>query len=335
MSMIRIAMDAMGGDNAPLSVVEGAYRALEAEKDIEITLYGSEEAVRPLLTKQNERLHFVATTEVIGMDEAPVMAVRKKADSSLVRAFLSVKNGEADAAVSAGSTGALLAGGMMRVGRIPGIERPSLAPVLPGKNGRFLVIDAGANVDCQPKYLMQFGLMGSVYMKSVLGIEDPKVALLNIGAEAEKGNALTKQAYEMMSKQNVYNFTGNVEARDVPQGDVDVVVTDGFDGNLILKYTEGLSQTLFSMIKEVLMSGVRTKIGALLVKPALSGFKKKLDYREVGGAPLLGCVGAIVKAHGSSNATAMKNAILQARLMVAGGVVEKIKDGLKAISFEE
>ena len=266
------------------------------------------------------------------MDESPMIAVRTKRNSSMVVAASAVRDGSADAMVSAGSTGAVLACGMFKIGRIQGIERPALAPVLPTLDKPFLLIDSGANVDCQPKYLEQFGLMGAVYMRSVQGVENPRVGLVNIGAESEKGNKLTREAYGRMSEQKSYNFVGNAEARDLFTGEFDVVVADGFDGNIILKQTEGLSKAMFKMIKQGLMSSLRAKIGALLVKPALSGLKDKMDYNTVGGAPLLGVNGAVVKAHGASGAQAIENAIAQARQMLLGNVVGKIREGLSGLT---
>ena len=298
-----IALDAMGGDHAPDATVGGAVRALRRFEDISMILTGPKDRIEALLAGADDvrrRIEIVDCDEVITMDEHPMMAVRKKVNSSMVQAMLAVREKRAGAAVSAGSTGALLACGMLRVGRIPGIERPALAPVLPGENGPFLLIDSGANVDCQPKYLTQFGLMGSVYMSVVMGVKEPKVGLVNIGTETEKGNKLTKETFQMMSAQTSYHFAGNCEAREVPTGDFDVVVADGFDGNIILKYTEGIVSVLLGMIKKNLKSSVRTTIGAFLCKPGFRKLKKNLDYNAYGGAPLLGVEGAIVKAHGSS-----------------------------------
>jgi len=266
------------------------------------------------------------------MDGAPMLAVRRKVISSLVQAMMAVRDGRAQAVVSAGSTGAVLAGGMLRIGRIQGIERPALAPILPGLKKPFLLIDCGANVDCQPKYLTQFGLMGSVYMKSVMGVEDPAVGLVNIGVEEEKGNKLTKETYQMMKAQTSYRFAGNCEAREVPSGDFDVVVTDGFVGNVILKYTEGIVGTVTGMLKRRMMETKRTKLGAAMAKPAFRAFKRDMDYNAVGGAPMLGVQGAVVKAHGSSGETAIKNALRQAREMLEGDVVGKIRDGLEGLT---
>lgn len=332
-----IALDAMGGDHAPDAIVKGAIMALRQFSDVRILLAGPKDRLETLIADAsdvNSRIEIIEADEVIGMDESPMIAVRKKVNSSMVQAMLAVREKRAGAMVSAGSTGALLACGMLRLGRIKGIERPALAPVMPGAKGPWLLIDSGANVDCQPKYLVQFGLMGSVYMKNVMGVENPKVGLVNIGAEEEKGNKLTKETFQLMKNQTSYSFAGNCEARDIPTGDFDVVVADGFDGNLILKYTEGLAKAMMTLMKEDLMSSLRTKIGGVLAKPGMRKFKKRLDYNEQGGAPLLGVDGAVVKAHGSSGDTAICNAIRQARTMLEGQVVEKIRDGLKGLSEE-
>jgi len=332
-----IALDAMGGDNAPDAIVRGAIMALRQFGDIRILLAGPKDRLEKLIAEATDvkgRIEIIEADEVIGMDESPMIAVRKKVNSSMVQAMMAVRDKRAGAVVSAGSTGALLACGMLRLGRIKGIERPALAPVMPGVKGGWLLIDSGANVDCQPKYLVQFGLMGSVYMKNVMGVENPRVGLVNIGAEAEKGNKLTKETYQLMEKQTSYNFAGNCEARDIPTGDFDVVVADGFDGNLILKYTEGLAGAMMRLMKEDLMSSLPTKIGAMLSKPGFRKFKKRLDYNEQGGAPLLGVEGAVVKAHGSSGDVAICNAIRQARIMLEGEVVDKIREGLKGLGEE-
>lgn len=333
-----IALDAMGGDNAPDAIVSGAIQALRQFGDIRILLAGPKDRLEKLIADAADvksRIEIIEADEVIGMDEAPMIAVRKKVNSSMVQAMLAVREKRAGAVVSAGSTGALLACGMLRLGRIKGIERPALAPVLPGVKGGWLLIDSGANVDCQPKYLAQFGLMGSVYMENVMGVKNPRVGLVNIGAEEEKGNKLTKETYQLMKNQTSYNFVGNCEARELPTGEFDVVVADGFAGNLILKYTEGLAGAMMKLMKEDLTSSFTTKIGALLSKPGFRKFKKRLDYNEQGGAPLLGVDGAVVKAHGSSGDVAIMNAIRQARTMLEGEVVEKIREGLKGLGEEE
>ena len=332
-----IALDAMGGDHAPDAMVQGAIGALRQFEDVRIELAGPEDRLKALVASAGEvrsRIGIIPADEVIGMDDSPMLAVRKKIRSSMVQAMLAVREGRAGAMVSAGSTGALLACGMLRLGRIPGIERPALAPVLPGVKGPWMLIDCGANVDCQPKYLVQFGLMGSVYMKSVMGVADPRVGLVNIGTEVEKGNRLAKETYEKLRAQTSYRFCGNCEAREIPSGDFDVVVTDGFDGNIILKYTEGLAGAMMSMLKESLMASAGTKLGALLCKPGFRDFKKKMDYNAYGGAPLLGVEGAVVKAHGSSGGEAVQNAIRQARTMLEGRVVEKIREGLSGLGGE-
>ncbi len=339
MSRYRIALDAMGGDNAPDAIVRGALRALKRYKDIDVLLAGPQAKIEALIAGAPEniraRIEILNATEVIEMDEAPMMAVRKKRDASMVVAMNAVREGRAGAVVSAGSTGAVLACGMFKIGRIPGVERPALAPVVPRPKGKLLLIDAGANVDCQAKYLLQFGLMGSVYMAQVMNKPNPRVGLVNIGAEAEKGDRLTHEVYPLMQAQTSYNFTGNVEARNLLSGECDVAVADGFVGNVILKHTEGLAKALFSMIKtELTQTTLRAKIGALLIKPSLKNVSRKLDYNAVGGAPLLGVNGAVVKAHGSSGEEAIENALAQARRMLEGDVVGKIREGLSGLEQE-
>jgi glycerol-3-phosphate acyltransferase PlsX len=332
-----IALDAMGGDHAPDAIVEGAVGALRQFSDIRILLAGPKDRLEGLLASAADvrgRVEIIEADEVIDMHEPPMIAVRKKVNSSMVQAMMAVRDKRAGAMVSAGSTGAVLACGMLRLGRIKGIERPALAPVMPGVKGGWLLIDSGANVDCQPKYLAQFGLMGSVYAKTVMGVENPRVGLVNIGAEEEKGDKLTKEAYQLMKQQTSYNFAGNCEAREIPTGEFNVVVADGFAGNLILKYTEGLASAMMKLMKEDLMGSFTSKIGALLAKPGFRKFKKRMDYNEQGGAPLLGVDGAVVKAHGSSGDKAICNAIRQARTMLEGEVVEKIREGLKGLSEE-
>ena len=335
MSEYVIALDAMGGDQAPDAIVAGAVAALRRFGDIRVLLAGPEERLRGLLADAEDvmdRLGFLPADDVIQMDESPMLAVRKKVNSSMVQAMLAVREGRAGAVVSAGNTGAVLAGGMLRIGRIPGIERPALAPVIPGAKKPFLLIDAGANVDCQPRYLEQFGLMGSVYMRSVMGVQRPAVGLVNIGTEAEKGNKLTKETYQLMQAQTSYYFAGNAEARDIPTGDFDVVVGDGFDGNIILKYTEGIVSAMMGMLKANLMASKVSKVGAALSRPAFRKFKRSMDYNAYGGAPLLGVEGAVVKAHGASGETAIMNALRQARQMLAEDVSGKIREGLKGLS---
>ena len=327
---MRIFVDAMGGDYAPQAPVEGAVEALRRYPNIEITLAGDLEQVEPLLKDCDDvrgRITLLHAPEVITNHESPVMGVRTKKNSATVQGMVQLKEKQADGFVSAGSTGAVLAGGMFRLGRIEGVERPALAPLLPNGKGYFLLIDCGANVDCKPEYLQQFGVMGDAYMKGVMGLEKPRVGLINIGAESEKGNALVKAVYPLM-EQAGYHFIGNVEARDITGDQADVLVCDGFSGNLILKFMEGVSGTLMGMIKKELMADTRSKIGALISKPAFRRVKKAMDYTEVGGAPLLGVRGAVVKAHGSSNAHAFSCAIGQCVKMIDGHVVDIIEKGM-------
>ena len=335
MSEYVIALDAMGGDQAPDAIVAGAVSALRQYSDIRVLLAGPEARLRQLVSDEEDiadRLELLPADDVILMDESPMLAVRKKINSSMVQAMLAVKEGRAGAVVSAGNTGAVLAGGMLRIGRIPGIERPALAPVLPGSKKQFMLIDAGANVDCQPRYLEQFGLMGSVYMQRVMGVDSPAVGLVNIGTEPEKGNKLTKETYELMMAQTSYRFAGYAEARDIPTGEFDVVVADGFDGNIILKYTEGLVGAMMSMLKSNLASSRVSKVGAALARPAFRKFKRSMDYNAYGGAPLLGVEGAVIKAHGASGETAIMNALRQAYTMLSGDVAGKIREGLSGLS---
>jgi len=312
---MKIAVDAMGGDHAPKEIVEGVYAALSQFDDVHILLYGSEEKVTPYL-KEHDRLTFIHTSEKIESDDEPVRAIRRKKDASMVRMAEAVKNGEADACVSAGNTGALMAAGLFIVGRIEGIDRPALAPTLPTIDGQgFVMLDLGANSDAKPEHLVQFGIMGSIYAAKVRGIEHPRVGLLNIGTEETKGNELTKAAFAQLKNAPIH-FVGNVESRDLLMGVADVVVTDGFTGNMVLKTIEGTAAGFFSMLKEVYMSSAKSKISAYLVKDGLRSLKNKMDYTEYGGAALFGLKAPVIKAHGSSNANAVMNAIRQARTMV-------------------
>lgn len=325
--MVHVYLDAMGGDNAPQCVIDGAAEALRADGDLKITLGGPRDQVEKLLVNMEDvraRIAVDDCPEIITNHDAPVMAIRQKKNSAQVKGMLLVRDGGADAFVSAGSTGATLAGGMFRLGRIPGVERPALAPLLPNGKGHFCLIDCGANVDCLPAYLPQFGVMGAAYVKCVLDIASPRVGLVNIGAESEKGNALAKAAYPLMEKAP-FRFVGNVEGRDITADLADVVVCDGFSGNLILKFMEGVAGTLMGIIKKEMMADFRGKLGGLIAKPAFRRVKKTMDYTEVGGAPLLGVQGVVVKAHGSSNAHAIACAIRQAATMKRKGLVDAIE----------
>lgn len=329
---VRVAVDAMGGDLAPAEPVKGAVEALRRRKSLHVTLVGKEELIRAELAKCGEvpedRLAVLDAREVIEMAEPPVNAIRKKKDSSIVKGLKLVREGTCDAFVTAGSTGAALAGGQLLVGRIRGIERPPLAPLMPTAKGPVLLVDCGANMDARASQLVQFAQMGSIYMRNMTGTENPRVALVNVGAEEEKGNALVKEVYPLLKDCEGINFIGNIEARDIPQGAADVVVCDAFVGNVILKLYEGLAGTLIHKIKDALLSTLRSKIGALLIKPALKGMLREFDVTTYGGAPMLGLRGLVVKTHGNSEAVEIRNAIEQCILFkkkdINGQFVEKM-----------
>ena len=309
-----VAVDAMGGDNAPTEIVKGAIDAVNSCEDIKVILVGMEDVVNQELSKyeyNKDKIEVVNATEVIQTEEPPVNAIRRKKDSSIVVAMNLVKNNQADAFVSAGSSGAVLVGGQLIVGRIKGIERPPLAPLIPTKDGVALLIDCGANVDARPSHLVQFAKMGSIYMENIVGVKNPRVAIVNIGAEEEKGNALVKETFPLLKNCPDINFIGSIEARDIPSGYADVIVSEAFVGNVILKLYEGVGNTLIAKVKEGLMSSLRTKIGALLIKPALKKTLKSFQTDEYGGAPLLGLNGLVVKTHGSSKAKEVCNSIIQ------------------------
>ncbi len=327
--MVNVAVDAMGGDNAPGEIVKGAVEALNADRRIKVFLAGREPLIQEELKKYTydpERLEVVHAQEVIETGEPPVMAVRRKKDSSIVKCMYLVKEGECDALVSAGSTGALLVGGQVIVGRIKGVERPPLAPLIPHMDGVSLLLDCGANVDARPGQLLQFAKMGSVYMEHVIGVANPRVGLVNIGVEEEKGNALTKEAYPLLRHCPEINFIGNVEARDIPLGAADVLVCEAFAGNIVLKMLEGVSGALIQKIKAGMMSSLRSKLGAALVKPALKRTLKGFSTEEYGGAPLLGLNGLVVKTHGSSSAVEIRNSILQCIAFKEQNINQKIKE---------
>lgn len=330
--MVRVVVDAMGGDNAPEEIVKGAVQAVNARDDIRVILTGYQDAVSRELAKYTypkERVEVVHTSMVIETAEPPVAAIRSKKDSSIVVGLSMVRRGEADAFVSAGSSGAVLVGGQAIVGRIKGIDRPALAPLIPTKDGVTLLIDCGANVDARSNHLVQFAKMGSIYMENVIGVKKPRVGIVNIGAEEEKGNALVKETFPLLKQCEDINFIGSVEARDIPAGVCDVVVCEAFVGNVILKLYEGVGATMISKIKGSMMENLRTKIGALLIKPALKRTLKTFDASEYGGAPLLGLKGLVVKTHGSSKAVEVEHSIYQCVQFKQQQINEKIKDHIK------
>jgi phosphate acyltransferase len=325
---MKLAIDAMGGDHAPKEIVIGAMKAVETFSDIHITLVGDETKIKEYLTN-SERINILHTTEVILGTDEPVRAVRRKKTASMVLAAQQVADGNADACISAGNTGALMAAGLFVVGRIEGIERPALTPTLPTIGGEgFLLLDVGANVDAKPEHLLQYAIMGSIYWEKVRGTTNPRVGLLNIGTEEKKGNDLTKAAFELLKKANI-NFIGNVEARDLLDGAADVVVTDGFTGNMVLKTVEGTALSMFKMLKTTLMSSVKSKLAAAVLKPEFKVLKNTLDYSEYGGAGLFGLKAPVIKAHGSSNGQAIFSAIRQTREMVEKDVVGLIKKSIE------
>lgn len=329
--LVKVAVDAMGGDNAPVEIIKGAVEAVQEKKDVKVYLVGQEAVVREELAKYSfneEQIEVVNATEIIETAEPPVMAIRKKKDSSLVKAMNLVRNGECHGLVTAGSTGATLVGGQLIVGRLKGIERPPLAPMIPTATGAALLIDCGANVDARPSMLVQFAKMGSIYVENVYGIKSPKVGILNIGAEEEKGNALVKETFPLLKNCPDINFIGSIEARDIPFGYADVIVCEAFAGNVALKTFEGVGSFILKEVKKGLMSSLRSKIGALLIKPALKDTLKKFDLEQYGGAPMLGLKGLVVKTHGSSKSAEIKNSVLQCVTFHEQKINDKIKENL-------
>lgn len=324
---IKVAVDAMGGDYAPLEAVKGAVAAVQEKENVEVLLVGQKEVLEKELaacTYPKDRIQIVPASEVIETGEPPVAAIRGKKDSSIVVGMKLVRKEEADAFVSAGSSGAILVGGQVLIGKGKGVKRAPLAPLTPTAKGVSLLIDCGANVDARPEHLLQFAQMGSIYMEDVVGVKNPRVAIVNIGAEEAKGNALVKETYPLLKACKNINFIGSIEARDIPKGEADVIVTEAFVGNVILKLEEGLASTLIHVIKEGMMSTTRSKIGGLLVKPALKDTLKTFDATEYGGAPLLGLKGLVVKIHGSAKAKETKTAIFQCVTFKEQRINEKI-----------
>lgn len=330
--LYSVCVDAMGGDNAPGEIVKGVVDALNESDKFMVYLTGQEAAIQKELAKYTypvDRVKIVNAEEVIDPNEPPVMAIRKKKDSSIVRGLELVKDGTCDGFVSAGSTGAVLVGGQVIVGRIKGVERPPLAPLIPTVKGVSLLIDCGANVDARSSHLVQFAKMGSIYMSNIVGIKNPRVAIVNIGAEEEKGNALVKETYPLLKACPDINFVGSIEARDIPSGAADVIVCEAFVGNVILKMYEGVAAALVSVIKKGLMTTLRSKIGALLVKKSLKQTLKGFSVEDYGGAPLLGLNGLVIKTHGSSKANEIKNSVLQVVTFKEEKINEKISEKLK------
>ncbi len=330
---VKVALDAMGGDNAPVEVVKGAVEAVNSEGDIIVYLVGKEELVTEELKKytyNKEQIIVVDARDVIETGEPPVMAIRRKKDSSMVKALNLVKEKKADAFVSAGSSGAILVGGQVIVGRIEGVERPPMAPLIPTARGVSLLVDSGANVDSRPSFLVQWAKMGSLYMEHVVGIKNPKVAIVNVGLEEEKGNQLVKETYPLLKECKDINFVGSIEARNIPMGDADVIVCDAFVGNVILKLYEGTASTLIKKIKGSMMSSLKTKIGALLIKKSLKNELKSLDATEYGGAPLIGLNGLVVKTHGNATSKEIRNSVIQCVKFKRENINEKIKASLNA-----
>lgn len=333
---MRIIVDAMGGDNAPEAVVIGAIDAICQDKNLRVVLVGDTDAICKVLAGKkydDDRLEIIDAKDVITNDESPTMAIKTKKESSLVKAFDALNREDADGFVSAGSTGAVLVGAFMKVGRIKGVSRPALAPVLPTLKGNGVVLcDCGANVDCKPVNLQHFALMASAYAEAMLGVQKARVGLLNNGAESHKGNELTQEAYKLLSETKGINFAGNCEARDILSGDYDVVVCDGFNGNIALKSAEGTANTMLKLIKEgVYSGGLSAKIGALLLKPVFKNVKKKMDYNSQGGACFLGVNKIVVKSHGASKSKSITASILQAKSLAEAKVCEKIKRDITSV----
>ena len=327
--MVKVAVDAMGGDNAPGETVKGAVEAINSDRRVKVFLVGREPVIKEELKKYDydeAQLEIVHAEDVIETAEPPVMAIRKKKNYSFVKCMNMVKDGSCDAMVSAGSTGAVLVGGQVIVGRIRGVERPPLAPLIPNAKGVSLLLDCGANVDARASQLLQFAKMGSIYMERVIGVKNPKVGLVNIGVEEEKGNALTKETYPLLQNCPEIHFIGNVEARDIPEGVADVLVCEAFAGNIVLKMLEGVSSVLVGKIKEGMMGSLKSKIGAMLVKPALKKTLKGFSTEEYGGAPLLGLNGLVVKTHGSSKAIEIRHSVLQCIAFKEQNINEIIKE---------
>lgn len=334
---MRVVVDAFGGDNAPFEIIKGASDA-SIEYGTEITLTGNEEKIRQIISDNGLKFHgelkIVNTDDIITMHDDPTSLMKAHSESSMALAFKELAEDRADAFVSAGSTGALVVGGTLMIKRIKGIKRPALAGMIPSPNGHYMLMDMGANAECKPEMLCQFGIMASVYLENVEGRKNPSIGLLNIGTEDSKGGELQKAAYALM-KEAPINFAGNIESREMPKGVCDAVITDGFTGNIALKLIEGSAATLFGLIKSALYKNLKNKLAALVVKNDLKAVKKIMDSTEVGGAPLLGVRKTVIKAHGSSDAKALKNAVRQAVRFTETGVIDKISASVEALTAKE
>ncbi|ADQ14977.1 phosphate acyltransferase PlsX [Halanaerobium hydrogeniformans] len=327
--MYKIAVDVMSGEKAPEELIKGAVNAAKEEADIELTLIGRYDIINQELAKldiDKNRVKIEKADQIINMDEAPIKALKKKKNATVNVGAKLLRSGEIDAFISPGNTGSVMAGSLLRVGRIKGISRPPIAVNFPAKKGSTLVLDNGANTDCSPENILQFALMGQLYAKHIMKIDEPRVALLNIGEEKSKGNNLSKESYELLEKDpRIKNFIGNCEGRDIFEDKCDVLVTDGFVGNVVLKTTEGAASFFVELIKESFESDLRSKLAGLLIKPYLKKVLNKIDYRQYGGAPLLGIKGVVIIAHGSSDATAICNAVKAAKNSVKENIVSLIK----------
>lgn len=325
---MRIGIDAHGGDNAPKAIIEAVKQSI-SKVDSMIVLYGKKDILEKEIEKANldiSLIEIVETKTIVTNEDKPVVAVKKKSDSSMIKGLMDLRKNKIDAFLSAGNTGALLAGSLLRVGRIKGVDRPALVIGFPTSKGMSVLLDAGANAECKSRNLKEFSIMGSIYAEEIIGIKNPSVGLVNIGEEKGKGTALVKESYDVLDQVESINFKGNVEAREIPEGAVDVIVCDGFTGNIILKLAEGVVSSMSGMLKKAFTKNIFTKVSALLVKSGLKEMKRNLDYTEYGGAPLLGVKELVVKAHGSSNTKAFKNAIIYAEKALKSNVVKKIND---------
>jgi glycerol-3-phosphate acyltransferase PlsX len=334
---MRIIVDGFGGDNAPLAPLQGAAAAVAAYPDVFVLITGDETVLRQTAQENNiplDRIELVHAPDIISMHDDPVSLLKAKSQSSMAVAFSLLKEGKGDAFVSGGSTGAIVVGANFIIKRIKGIKRAGLATVIPTINGCYLLMDAGANIDCKPETLLHFGLMGSIYMQRVQGVQNPRVGLVNVGSEDTKGGELQLAAYALL-KEAPIQFVGNVEAREIPGGAVDVAVADGFTGNIILKLTEGLASMFSKKLKGMFLSGFSGKLAAALMMKQVREFKKSMDYTEYGGAPLLGAAKPVIKAHGSSNAYAFQNAIRQANQFAKADVTGEIEAALLQLKGQE